>query len=130
MNALRSAKVQYLVFAGAMGLMAVIIGARLLEYESNPWAWVAVFALGVFVLAGPCTWVVRDRLSADRRDSLTGVATIVGFVCLSLVVAVLLLTGDLLFYLDTLAFGAIVGYALAVLGEQTVLPERLRRVGQ
>lgn len=115
-----------LLLAGSLALMAVLSGGRLATSDPVPWEWAVSFAVGVFVLAGPVAWAVRDRVPEERRERLGYVATGLALLCFPFVLGLGLVFGNLLVLLDAGTFGGIVGFAVALLVERSVVPERLR----
>lgn len=109
-----------------LGVVAVLSAGRLAEYDTTPWGWVAAFGVATFLLAGPVAWTARSRLPEERRELLAYVGVGVLLFCVPFVLGLGLVTRALLVVLDTATLGGIVGLAVALLAERTVVPERLR----
>ncbi|WP_254838973.1 hypothetical protein [Natronomonas marina] len=114
------------LLTASLAATAALSGSRLLGYDPLPWGRVAVFLVGSLLLAGPLAWAVHARLPAARRERLGYVVAGVALLCLPFVLGVGLLSGALLETLDAAVFGGVVGFAVAVALERTVLPDRLR----
>lgn len=106
-----------------MGLLSAV---RVGGYDPIPWGWLAGFAVGTAVLAGPVAWYLRDRLSKERRKTLGYVAAGAAILLVPVVLWLGLLSGALLLVLDTAVLGGLVGLAVVALAERTVVPPRLR----
>ncbi|ELZ21232.1 hypothetical protein C476_08683 [Natrinema limicola JCM 13563] len=114
------------VLVVSLGVIALVTTARVLEYEPRSLGWVTGFAIGTAIVFGPITWAIRDRIPDERRERLSYVAAGVALFCVPLVLGVGLIVGRVLFFLDVAVLGSIIGFAVAVLVERTVVPERLR----
>ncbi|WP_255190919.1 hypothetical protein [Natronobeatus ordinarius] len=125
MNDFESRRFRQLVLVGSLGAIALVTGARIGEYESSPWGWVVAFAIGAAVMFGPVAWVVRDRIPDERRERLSYVVSGVVLLCVPIFLGLGLVVGGLLFFLDVVVLGSIVGLAVVSAVERTAVPERL-----
>ncbi|GAA0510686.1 hypothetical protein [Halorubrum aquaticum] len=111
----------------SVGLLALLSAGRLLEAGDVPWTVLLVVALASALLVGPATWLARDRLPEDRRETLALVGITLAMLALPVWLGVsLAFELPLLRWLDALLVGGTVGTTLVVLAERTVVPERLR----
>lgn len=111
---------------GSLAVIALLSGVRVSEYDPIPWGLVAGFAIGVAILAGPVAWAVRDRLPTERREHLGYVASAVVLLCVPVVLGLGLVSGTRFLVVDAGAFGSSIGFAVALLLEELIVPERLR----
>lgn len=119
----RSRLVVFVTLAG----MALLSAGRVLQYDPVPWEWVAAFAVATLLLAGPVSWLLRDRVTGKRRTQLGYVAGGIAVLLVPLVLGLGLLFGNLLLVMDTGVLGGVLGLTLAGLAERTVVPDRYRR---
>lgn len=115
-----------LLLAAMLLFIAVQSLGRLAQYDPIPWGSMLVFMVGTILLAGPIAWIARDRIPDDRRERLGYLVAGVALLCLPLIIGFGLIFNNLPLVFDAAAFGSVVGIAVVVLAEQTVVPERLR----
>lgn len=123
----RTTRLRHLVVFGSLGGIGLLTGLRVLDYDPSPWGWVVVFSGGAFVLVGPVSWLVRDRVPEERRERMGYIVTGIVLLCLPLALGIGLLTGGLLFFLDVVVLGTIIGFFMASLVERIMIPERVQR---
>lgn len=125
-NSPRSFALRSVVFWVSMSGIAFLAAVRVASVDPSPWRSVAITAVASGLLFGPFVWVVRDRLSENRRERLGLVMAGIVLLCIPLVLGVGLISGGLLFVLDVSVLGGICGFAVARILERTVVPEHLR----
>jgi len=113
-----------------LGIIALFTGTRVIEYESSPWGWVAVFAIVTALIFGPVTWIIRERISKAQRERLSYVVTGIVLLCVPLVIGLGLVVDELLFFIDVGVLGSVIGLAITFLVERTVVPERFGGTAQ
>ncbi len=121
-----SARTRRVLLVGCLAFFGFQSVASLSNYGSSAWIWAGGYAIASFVLIGPLAWLVRDRVPADRREALKYPIFGALFVCFFLVLGVELALGGVLFFFDAAMVGGLVGFGIAFLAEQTVVPERFR----
>ncbi|KDS90464.2 hypothetical protein FK85_14120 [Halorubrum saccharovorum] len=95
--------------------------------EPRPWGVAAAWAAGTALVYGPIAWLARDRVSEERRETLTYVAAGAGILLASVWLGVALAFAPALFpYGPGVWVGVAIGILVALLAERTVVPERLR----
>ena len=114
----------------SLAAIALLSSARVVEYDPVPWEWVAASAIGTVILVGPIMWIIRDRLPEERRENLTYLASGIALLCVPILLGFGLISGNLLLVMDTGTLGGIIGFAVALLVEKTVIPERLQGTTQ
>ena len=114
-----------LILVVILSLTAVLSGVRLIEYGTSAWRWVPVYAVVGFVLVGPLAWLIRDRVPPARRETLTYVVAGVAFLAFVVLFGIWLAFEVALPYFDAVVVGGIVGTAVVMVLERTVVPERL-----
>lgn len=131
MDSVASSRRQQLVFFGSLGLWGLFVAGSLVGAGSDLWMLAAGVALAVFALAGPCRWLVRDRVSASQRYRIDAAAAVLSLVvllvCLPLFALVSTTLGVVIMTLvEAVTLGGIVGYLVVALLETTAVPERVR----
>ena len=119
-----------LVLFLSLALIALLTSVRVVEYDPVPWGWVAASAVGTAILVGPIMWIARDRLPMERRVHLGYVVGGIVLLCVPILLGFGLISGNLLLVMDVGALGGIIGFAVALLVEKTVVPERLQGTNQ
>jgi len=127
---LDSYRLRQLARIGLLGLIALFTGTRVISYESSPWGWVAIFAVVTVLIFGPITWLIRDRVSKAQRERLSYVVTGIVLLCVPLVIGLGFVVDGLLFFIDVGVLGSVIGLAVTVLVERTVVPERFGGTAQ
>ncbi len=110
--------------------MAFLSAIRLIQYDSVPWKLVAVFAIGTALLVGPVSWTARNRLPEERRENLVYIAAAIALLCAPVILGLGLIFDNLMLFIDAGALGSIVGFAVALLVEQLIVPKRLHGSAQ
>lgn len=124
MNSLAPVRFRQALLFGSLGVIALLTGARVAEYDPSLWPWIIVFAIGTIFLVGPLIWIIRNRIPAEKRENLGYVAAGIVLLCVPIILGIGLLTGGLLFYLDIVVLGGIIGYAVMLVLGRTGIPER------
>lgn len=75
-------------------------------------------------------WIVRDRFPEERRENFTYLASGIALLCVPVILGLGLILGNLLIFMDAGVLGGIIGFAVALLVEKTVIPERLQGITQ
>ncbi|RZV05225.1 hypothetical protein BDK88_4248 [Natrinema hispanicum] len=114
----------------SLGVIGLLTGVRVIKYEPSPWNWIAIFAIGTAFIFGPITWAIRDRLPKERREQLSYIAGGVALLCVPIVLGLGLIGGRLLFFLDIVVLGSLIGFAVASVIERIIIPEQLRGTTQ
>jgi hypothetical protein len=127
MDGSRSARIGRLLLVVALAAMGLSSAARVRMYDPVPWEWLAAFAVGTALVAGPVTWLLRARLSEKRRETLGYVAAGLAILCLPVLLWFGLVFGNLILVMDAAVLGGVVGLAAVAIAERTVVPPRLRR---
>ena len=117
---------RYVVFGGVL----LFAAGQFYAAEPRPWGAAAAWAVGTGLLVGPVAWLARARVPEERRETLTYVAAGAGVLVASVWLGVALAFAPALFpYGPGVWAGVGVGTLLALLAEQTVVPERMRGAG-
>lgn len=123
-------QLNHLILFLSLAVIALFSAVRVVEYDPIPWGWIVAFAIGTAILVGPVMWTVRDRLSEERRENLGYGAGGIALLCVPVVLGLGLIFGNLLLFMDAGALGGIIGFAVALLVEKMVVPERLQGTTQ
>ncbi|MEY7849775.1 hypothetical protein AB7C87_11335 [Natrarchaeobius sp. A-rgal3] len=101
---------------------------RLVEGATIPWVSIAGVGVVTAVLVGPVVWFVRDRFSERRRERLTLVSFGLAMILVPIALGLSLAFGVPRFVpsFDSLILGSYLGCVIVLLGEQTLVPKRLR----
>lgn len=121
---------RHLILFLSLAAIALLSSVRVVGYDPIPWGWVAASAVGTAILVGPIMWTVRGRLPMDRRVYLGYVAGGIALLCGPVLLGLGLIRGNLLLVMDAGALGGIIGFAVALLVEKAVIPERLQGTAQ
>lgn len=115
-----------LLLFGSLAMMALMSGGQVLTSDPVPWGWIGTFGVGTFLLVGPVMWALRGCFSEAQRERLGYVVGGIILLCFPVVIGLGLIFGNLLIALNAGVFGGLVGFAVALLAERSVVPERLR----
>ncbi|WP_418281682.1 hypothetical protein [Halorubrum sp. DTA98] len=111
----------------AIGLFVLSSVVRIVEARDVPWLTIALVACGTGLLAGPASWLARDRLSGDSRETLSIGAIVVGMVAGPIWLGVALAFGlPVMSAFDGVLLGTVLGLGVVTVVERTVVPERFR----
>ena len=118
---------QFLLVA-LIGVVPLVSLLALTARGHVPWGSLAGVCVVTAVLVGPAVWVVRDRVSEQRREHLTLVAFGGAMVLLPVALGLSLAFGVPAFIpsFDVLIVGSFAGCLIVLIVEETLLPDRLR----
>ncbi|MEZ3164789.1 hypothetical protein ABNG03_18940 [Halorubrum sp. RMP-47] len=116
----------YVSFAAVVALAAM----EFLGTDPKPWGLAAGWAAATAVALGPVAWLVRNRLSPERYETLTYVAFGGAILGISAGLGVALAFGvPYRPYGPGFLAGVTFGMGVVAVAERTVVPERMRGAG-
>ncbi len=129
MSPLGRRRVARLLCYGSLGAIGLLAAGRLIDAGAAYWWLAAAVTVGTVLLGGPAAWVARQRVPDGRRERFGYVLAAAGMLAIPLLLGVGLVAGASVRLLDAGVLGGVVGLALVLAVERTVVPARLRGAG-
>ncbi|MFC7323810.1 hypothetical protein ACFQMF_04355 [Halorubrum rutilum] len=113
--------------AVSLAALCALAAIQFLGADPRPWGLAAGWAAATAIGLGPVAWLVRDRLSPERYETLTYVAFGAAILAISVGLGVALAFGVPSYpYGPGFLAGVAVGTVVVTVAERAVVPERLR----